>query len=150
MRGGIFMKRQPHQCHPIGRYALRDRTIDQFQLLLVQSQFDDRLGHGLSLKLYTGSGSETVFSDAQSRRPIRRILRMRSVQAGQFTDYSRFYRLLEAQSLGVVLPNLRARRTKFPHRVYQITNYRMREGARSNAPKACKNPDSVFRMSVPG
>jgi hypothetical protein len=70
MRGGIFVKRQPHQRHPIGRYALRDRAIDQFQLLLVQSQFDDRLGHGLSLKLYTRSGSEIVFSDAPPRRPV--------------------------------------------------------------------------------
>jgi hypothetical protein len=45
---------------------------------------------------------------------------------GQIIDYSCFLRLPEAQSLGDVLPNLRARRTKLPHHVYQIPNYRMR------------------------
>jgi hypothetical protein len=46
-------------------------------------------------------------------------------------NYSRFYGLIEAQSLGVVLPNLHARRTKFAHRVYTIWNYRMRDRAAS-------------------
>jgi hypothetical protein len=56
--------------------------------------------------------------------------------AGQIIDYSCFLRLLEAQSLGDVLPNLRACRTKLPHPVYQIPNYRMRQSARSGALKA--------------
>jgi hypothetical protein len=69
MRGGIFMKRQPHQGDPIRRYPSRDRAIEQFQLLLVQSQFDDRLSHGHTLKLYTRTGSEIAVSDTQSASP---------------------------------------------------------------------------------
>jgi hypothetical protein len=84
------MKRQPHQGDPIRRDPLRDRAIEQFQLLLVQSQFDDRLSHGGTLKLYTRSGSETAFLDAHSGHPIRCIGQMRLARGGHADDYRRF------------------------------------------------------------
>jgi hypothetical protein len=110
---------------------LRDGAVEQFQLLLVQPQFDDRVGHGHSLKLYTRIGSEIMFSDTPSARPMHHSQRMRGCRTRADHHYSHFLRLLEAQSLGDVLPNLRARRTKLPHPVYQIPNYRMRQSARS-------------------
>jgi hypothetical protein len=42
-------------------------------------------------------------------------------------DYSLFFRLSEAQSLGDVLPFIRAHRPKLSHPVYYILNYRMRD-----------------------
>jgi len=44
-------------------------------------------------------------------------------------NYSRFYGLIEAQSLGDVLPFIRADRPKLPHPVYDIPDYRMRNPA---------------------
>jgi hypothetical protein len=44
----------------------------------------------------------------------------------RWRDYSRFYGAIEAQSLGDVLPFIRAHRPKLPHPVYDILNYRMR------------------------
>jgi hypothetical protein len=41
-------------------------------------------------------------------------------------DYSLFRGTFEAQSLGGVLPIIRAHRPKLPHPVYYILNYRMR------------------------
>jgi len=35
VRGGVFAQRQAHQRDPIGRHALRDGAIHQFELLLV-------------------------------------------------------------------------------------------------------------------
>jgi hypothetical protein len=45
----------------------------------------------------------------------------------RFGEYSRFPGAPEAQSLGVVLPLIRADRPKFPHLVYEIPNYRIQE-----------------------
>jgi hypothetical protein len=84
------MKRQPHQGDPIRRDPLCDRAIEQFQLLLVQSQFDDRLSHGDTLKLYTRLGSEIGFLDAHSGRPMQRIGRIRLARNNYIDDYSRF------------------------------------------------------------
>ena len=41
-----YRERQPYQRHAVRGDALRDRAVEQFELLLVQSQSDDRLGHG--------------------------------------------------------------------------------------------------------
>jgi hypothetical protein len=43
-------------------------------------------------------------------------------------DYSSFYGPFEAQSLGDLLPIIRADRSKLPHPVYGNLNYRMRKG----------------------
>ena len=59
--GRVFAQRQPHQRHPVRRHALRDGTVHQFQLLLVQSQFDDRLGHEQFLRSGNRSGSNPVY-----------------------------------------------------------------------------------------
>jgi hypothetical protein len=45
-------------------------------------------------------------------------------------DYSLFFMPFEAQSLGDVLPFIRAHRPKLPHLVYGILNYRMRNVGR--------------------
>jgi hypothetical protein len=84
------MKRQPHQGDPIRRYPLRDRAIEQFQLLLVQSQFDDRLSHDHTLKLYTRLASEIAILDACSRRPMQRTGGYASPAAFHVDDYSGF------------------------------------------------------------
>jgi hypothetical protein len=45
-----------------------------------------------------------------------------SLPIGQVSDYSGFQLPIEVQSLGIVLPNLQARRTTLPHSVYEILN----------------------------
>jgi hypothetical protein len=45
----------------------------------------------------------------------------------QEAQYLSFYRPFEAQSLGGLLPFIRANRPKFPHPVYSMLNYRMRD-----------------------
>ncbi|MEI9925295.1 MAG: hypothetical protein WDN50_19030 [Bradyrhizobium sp.] len=42
-------------------------------------------------------------------------------------QYLLFYKPFEAQSLGGLLPFIRANRSKFPHPVYSMLNYRMRD-----------------------
>jgi hypothetical protein len=58
--GGVFTQRQPYQRHAVRGDALRDRAVEQFELLLVQSQSDDRLGHGGFL-VSAISGSNPVY-----------------------------------------------------------------------------------------
>jgi hypothetical protein len=45
----------------------------------------------------------------------------------QGAQYLLFYKPFEAQSLGGLLPFIRANRPKFLHPVYSILNYRMRD-----------------------
>src|SRR5450756_1249853 len=58
--------------------------------------------------------------------------------------YSRFCSLFEAQSLGGVLPFIRAHRPKLPHPVYAFSNYRMRSfGGLSEAPQRDRNEQEI-------
>jgi DNA-binding GntR family transcriptional regulator len=58
-------------------------------------------------------------------------------------DYPLFQRSFEAQSLGGLLPIIRAHRPKLPHPVYDILNYRMRNAADHGRP----SPRDEIRMS---
>jgi hypothetical protein len=49
-------------------------------------------------------------------------------------DYPLFQSSFEAQSLGGLLPIIRAHRPKLPHPVYDILNYRMRNAADHGRP----------------
>jgi DNA-binding GntR family transcriptional regulator len=58
-------------------------------------------------------------------------------------DYPLFQRSFEVQSLGGLLPLIRAHRPKLPHPVYDILNYRMRVSAEHGRP----SPRDEIRMS---
>src|ERR1700682_2236736 len=72
-RGGVFAERQPHQRDAVRRDAIGDGAIHQLQLLLVQPQCDDGLGHQ-SLLLAATILAKSRIQDLACRSPFSGLL----------------------------------------------------------------------------
>ena len=102
----------------------RDGAVHQFELLLVELQFDHRFGHSRA-------------SPAATRRAILYTVLIAtpgaaiSVWPATRCDYRRIVLPNRAQTLSEVLPNIRARRLLFPHLVYSSCCYRTPDLRRS-------------------
>jgi hypothetical protein len=80
--------------------------------------------------LYTGICTDRGFRAVQRHLQTPDGVRKVSSSHRRDVDYPSFQRLFEAQSLGDVLPFIRAHRPKFPHPVYDPVNYRIRNAVR--------------------